>query len=407
MLAIEADPEERAALERALRLHVRAEVLIVATIDAALDAIARFVPDLILTSTFLPLADEARLTAHLRRCPETSHTRVITLPQFVDPAERVAAGEERPSGAAVVLRFARRPRALVRRCDAELLGDHIESYLKQARALRLSAEERCRRGIGSPADVAPRPRLAENSRPPSSTALVVANERETRTLASTFSLPRNRRRASRHKPEELPCPLRARLAAGGDIRLVDISSLGILLETRSELTPGSIVHLQVLGGDAAMSIAARLVRTELARASGSDLMYRVAAAFAREIDLSALHEAPGAGLHPPKVLGELLGRVLSDAHWMSNSTTLWSKFEDELRRLVSLQDVRIRAVAATAPPGCNSVCFDIPDSGRNGRLILQAIFDRGRQPCPVEVRLLKAAAGLASVVLELASTNDA
>jgi hypothetical protein len=90
---------------------------------------------------------------------------------------------------------------------------------------------------------------------------------------------------------------------------------------------------------------------------------------------------------------------------MVNSTTLWSKFEEELKRLVSVQDVRIRAVPTDAPPGCHSVCFEIPDSAGNGRLVLQAIFCN--QPAPVEVRLLKAAAGLAGVVLQLASAHDA
>ena len=404
ILGIEPDPEDRAALERALLARVRAEVLIVANVEDALDATAWFIPDLILTSTFLPPADEGRLTAHLRRCPETAHTRVITLPQFIDPAERVLTEVERP-GAAVVLRFARRARALVPRCDAQLLREHIESYLNQAHSLRLSAEDRQQRGVEPLGDVPRRAPLPDAWLLPSSTALVLANERDSRTLSSAFSLPRDRRRASRHKAGDLPAPLRARLSAGGDITLVDISSLGVLLETRTELTPGNIVHLQMQGGDANISIAARLVRTELARVSGSELKYRVAAAFAREIDLSALHEPRATMSHPPKVLGDLLGRVLADAHWMASSTTLWSKFEEELKRLVSVQDVRIRAVPANAPPGCHSVCFEIPDSGGNGRLVLQAIFCN--QPAPVEVRLLKAAAGLAGVVLQLASAHDA
>ena len=404
ILGIEPDPEDRAALERALLARVRAEVLIVANVEDALDAIAWFIPDLILTSTFLPPADEGRLSGHLRSCPETAHTRVITLPQFIDPAERVLTEVERP-GAAVVLRFARRARALVPRCDAQLLREHIESYLNQAHSLRLSAKDRRQRGVEPVGDVPLRAPLPDNWLLPSSTALVLANERDSRTLSSAFSLPRDRRRASRHKAGDLPAPLRARLSAGGDITLVDISSLGVLLETRTELTPGNIVHLQMQRGDANISVAARLVRTELARIGGSEIKYRVAAAFAQEIDLSALHEPGATGSHPPKVLGDLLGRVLADAHWMVNSTTLWSKFEEELKRLVSVQDVRIRAVPADAPPGCHSVCFEIPDSAGNGRLVLQAIFCN--QPAPVEVRLLKAAAGLAGVVLQLASAHDA
>ena len=56
ILAIEPDPQSGAALYRVLDKRVCADVVIVENLDAALTSIAEQVPDLIMTSTFLPPA---------------------------------------------------------------------------------------------------------------------------------------------------------------------------------------------------------------------------------------------------------------------------------------------------------------------------------------------------------------
>jgi hypothetical protein len=86
---------------------------------------------------------------------------------------------------------------------------------------------------------------------------------------------------------------------------------------------------------------------------------------------------------------------------VKNGPALRVKLQEEIGRLVHLQEVRIRAVPDRTPAGCESMCFNIPTAGSSG-FVLQAVFPRGHQPSPVEVRLLKAAAALASVALELA-----
>jgi CheY-like chemotaxis protein len=400
ILAIEPDPDDRAALERALRSEVRAEILIVPTVDEAVARIATFVPDLILTSTFLPPAEEERLTTHLRQYPATSHTQVITLPRVVEPGDRI---QNSTRAGAVVLRFGRRREAQVRLSNPKVVRDHVESYLAQAHSLRLGAQDRRQRGV-EPIAGAPRVPLTDNPLLPT-TSLVPAGKREP-TLASAFQLPRDRRRASRQKASNLPRSLRARLSAGGDITLVDISNTGVMLETKAALAPGSIVHLQMQNAESHVSVLARLVRSERMRANGSDLIYRVAAAFAREIDLASLRESCTASVQPPKVLGDLLGRVLADAHWMTESTSLCAKFEEELKRLMQVKAIRIGAVPpAAAPAGCKSVRYPIP--GAASELVLQAIIDERRRLDPVEVRLLKAAAGLAGIVLSLAAGHEA
>jgi CheY-like chemotaxis protein len=115
ILAIEPDPQSGTALYLALDKWVCADVLIVDNIDAALTSIAEQVPDLILTSTFLPPATLARLNDELRRLPDATHTLIITTPHLLD--------------------------------DAVLLGAQVEHYLAQARSLHEAAQARQQRGL--------------------------------------------------------------------------------------------------------------------------------------------------------------------------------------------------------------------------------------------------------------------
>ena len=104
ILAIEPDPQSGAVLSRVLDKRVCADVVIVGDIDAALTSIAEQVPDLILTSTFLPPAALARLIDELRQLPDTTHTQIITTPHFLD----APASEASPDDSDRVLRFPRR-----------------------------------------------------------------------------------------------------------------------------------------------------------------------------------------------------------------------------------------------------------------------------------------------------------
>ena len=56
--------------------------------------------------------------------------------------------------------------------------------------------------------------------------------------------------------------------------------------------------------------------------------------------------------------------------------------------------------------GCQSLYFRIP-SAAESEYGLYVVFEAGYRPTPAEFRLLKAAAGLASVVLDLAPAGEA
>ena len=142
ILAIEPDPQCGAVLDRVLDKRVCGDVVIVGDIDAALTSIAEQVPDLIMTSTFLPPAALARLTEELRRLPDATHTQIITTPHFLDAPQGQPSRDESDK----ILRF-RRQRTEVAPCDAALLGAQVAGYLEQARALHAAAQNRQERGL--------------------------------------------------------------------------------------------------------------------------------------------------------------------------------------------------------------------------------------------------------------------
>jgi CheY-like chemotaxis protein len=376
ILAIEPDPQSGTALYLALDKWVCADVLIVDNIDAALTSIAEQVPDLILTSTFLPPATLARLNDELRRLPDATHTLIITTPHLLD--------------------------------DAVLLGAQVEHYLAQARSLHEAAQARQQRGLVPSTD------LVLVARPPDpwqdsigSPALRIPTAQDLRALNSLR--PADRRRASRRRAADLAGQWGLRLSPGGDARIVDISCSGVRLETSTRLQPGSLIDLEVIGMEGSIAVGARLIRTEAVEADGADVKYRAAAMFLREIDLFAQNANPmvaAAASHTPRTLADLLTRVLADAKWLSNGRRLWSLFESEVCALVTAKEVRIRALPVAAAGGCQSLYFRIPTAAESEHG-LHVVFERGYRPTAAEFRLLKAAASLASVVLDLAPADEA
>jgi hypothetical protein len=405
ILAIEPDPGIGAVLHTILDRRVRGTLEVARTIDVALGSIARHVPDLILTSTFLQPADLSRLIDELGRRSDAAHTQIISTPHAL----------EAPDGpfyddAGRILRFPRRrmPRGAFH-CDPVILRNQVEEYLDRAQALRLAPPgqgliptaspglEGWRHDQGLPGGVSP--------------AVVVPTAREVRALNAALR-PSDRRAASRRRAADLAGQWGVKLDSDGSASIVDISRTGVRLETATDFNPGSVIDLELIGMEASLSVGARLIRSEAVRPDGPVARYHAAAKFLREVDLfpsrvnPIVAAAAAASSYTPTVLADLLGRVLADANWVSNGAALRSLFETEVRALVRAKDVRIRPVPVRTGGGCQSLYFSIPTvtAPRHG---LHIVFERGYRPTAAEFRLLKAAASLAAVVLDLTSAGEA
>jgi hypothetical protein len=195
---------------------------------------------------------------------------------------------------------------------------------------------------------------------------------------------------------------------GLEVGVVNISTSGILLESTSKITPGNVVDLQLIGrGLTGVSMPARLIRTDVGSVSSQGVKYRVAAAFDRELDLGVevAQQFSATSSPTPKALADLLVHVLSDVSFDSRSAAPRAKFEQGLRRLMPLRDVQLRQAPVSPNDQDDSVYFNVPhESGVSA--IMQVVFERHHQPSSNEFKLLKAAAGVAGVVLEFAPLQE-
>ena len=94
VLAIEPDLRQAAIVKRIVREKVLADVVVVDSREAALEALRTTVPDVLLISALLSPRDEAELIAHLRTLDDADHLQTHTIPQL---ASALGPGEERAS----------------------------------------------------------------------------------------------------------------------------------------------------------------------------------------------------------------------------------------------------------------------------------------------------------------------
>ena len=401
ILVIEPDSSRAATLRDILRQH-ECNLEIVESVPAALRSLAAQIPDLLLTSTFLPPVEEALLNAHLRAEPGAAHLQIVTVPYFIDSEGAPRSGTTNLN----VLDFRQRRAALIRpRCDVRTLREQIEEYLSQARTIRQEMAGR----PWSKVSRAPNSSAQESdhgmwlTRFSATPGALAAASRLAQTRQPAPGMPADRRRARRRAASDVPWLWTVKLPSGAPVSLVDISSSGVLLETTSRLTDGSTIDLQLLGQGTNVCVPARMIRSQVAAVDSFGVRYRVAATFGRDLDLLGL-QAPAASLMP-KLLADLLTRVLGDIDRGSGASALRVRFEQELRRLLPVRDIQIRQTPLIAEQGAESIYFTVP-LGSDNQPILQAIFEPGYSPTIMEFRLLKAAANLAAVVLDLAPLGE-
>jgi len=392
ILVIESDPERSKPLEQVLRGRVHAHLEVVRSIDQAIRFVTEKLPDLILTSPFLKPAEEVALSTHLRRTPSAAHVQVITVPHSIDTDDD--AGRSAPPK---MLGFLRRRGTPHSACAPDTLRNQVEAYLAEARAARTRLSVVL--AASSSVAIALVPRTVQAPAPDA----VIQSVVRPHLLGGSGGT--DRRRARRRPAADLPGVWAVRLPLGPEARVVDISSTGVLVETSSKITPGSTLDLQVLGQNINLRVSARMVRSEVASVDRLGVKYRAAAAFSHEVDLVGVLAAPSDPSQMPKVLADMLARVLADADRGFSDPSLRVRFEQELRRLLPVREVRIRRAPMIPHERTESVYFTVPRAS-GSRPILQAVFEPDYQPSAMEFRILKAAAGVAAVILEFAPLGE-
>ena len=378
ILAIEPDPQSGTALYRALDKWVCADVVIVDNIDAALTSIAEQVPDLILTSTFLPPAALARLNDELRRLPDATHTLIITTPHLLD--------------------------------DAVLLGAQVEHYLAQCTVAARGGPGQAATGPGSDY-------RSGACRPPARSLAgfhrVTGTEDSDRTRPSGPEFPA----AGRSAPG-LTSPSR-----GSGRPMGTQAQSGRRRQNRGHLMLGRAPrdehqapagepdrsrghrdgrqHCRRCPPDQDRDGRGRWSRCEIPR--GRDVP-------ARDRPVRTERQPHPGGRTPPRLTRQEPSPTCSPAFWRMPAGCRTAGgcgrlFESEVCALVGAKEVRIRALPVAAAGGCQSLYFRIPTAAESEHG-LHVVFERGYRPTAAEFRLLKAAASLASVVLDLAPAGE-
>ena len=385
LLIVEPDGHRAGLLGRILRPLTSIDLRIVPRVTDAIRAFTESIPDLVMTTPLLAPSDETELLTQIRRTTGASHVQVINLPHAIDTGRATASQASRTS----VFQFLRRSESKERQaCDASTLREEIEQYLVRAVARRDEMNAR----VLSPVEAPATPAMVT----PDTTDMILYG-------ANDVVDQRDRRRALRRMANDLPGLWTVRLPWGSDVKLVDISNSGVLFESPSKISPGVTVDLQILGDQKNVYVPARMVRSEVSRVDAFGVKYQMAAAFGRDVRLMDFD--PATGLSSPRVLTDLLTRVLCETGGRATSPDISRRFETELRRLLPDRDIQIRTKPSMAGTA-ESIYFTL-DKGTDSPRILQVTFEPGSAPSELEFKLLKTAASLASVALEIAQLSEA
>ena len=128
VLAIEPDLRQAAIVKRIVREKVLADVAVVDSREAAIEAMRTCMPDVLLLSALLSPRDEDELITHLKTLENAGHLQTHTIPQL---ASALQPGEERGRGLLSAFRRKKDPGPAAG-CDPDLFADEIRVFLKRA-----------------------------------------------------------------------------------------------------------------------------------------------------------------------------------------------------------------------------------------------------------------------------------
>lgn len=138
VLAIEPDLRQAAIVKRIVREKALADVAVVDSRDAAIEAMRTCMPDVLLLSALMSPRDEDELIAHLKTLENAGHLQTHTIPQL---ASALQPGDER-GGRGLLSAFRRKKDpGPANGCDPDLFADEIRVFLKRAAEKKLQLQD--------------------------------------------------------------------------------------------------------------------------------------------------------------------------------------------------------------------------------------------------------------------------
>jgi len=254
ILAVEPDADRGALLGRLVQENLNTDVVLATSADDAIAAMTGEPPDLILMSVLLTATEDQRLLAHLRATPSLGHLPVLTVPVVF----------EAPTTA--------RSRGLISRLLRRRSPEAWPSYDFTAVVARIEeALTESRIAAGRRAD--------DDSLAPASLENVGVLPVTSAPFASGF-----RKRAPRLSVSDVPWVSSVTLSLCQHLRLLNISSSGMLVESGAPLSTGSATTVTIDGVRLALVVPARVVRYRIATVDTLGVKYETALAFDRPVE---------------------------------------------------------------------------------------------------------------------------
>jgi hypothetical protein len=207
-------------------------------------------------------------------------------------------------------------------------------------------------------------------------------------------------RAERKTRADLPWLSTIKLPWGLEVRLLNMSTSGMLVETSSKFMPGSVAEFEITAADDSIVVPVRFVRSEIVGVDGRGVRYRAAAVFEREVDLDGPRTKTARVASTASGLATWLQQLSGDIERNAGAGTLRARFENGLCQLVSAREIRILDEPAPPAEGCESIFFNMTFGGT--RRVLQVTFEPGYEPSEVDFKMLQAGASLAAIALQFA-----
>jgi CheY-like chemotaxis protein len=377
ILAIEPDADRGVLLRQLLRESLNADLVLATSTEAAITAMTENQPDLILTSMLLAADEEQELVAHLRATPALRYLPVLTIPAVTD----LSTTETRSSGLFSRLLRRRQPEVW-QSYDFSAVITRIEEALEQSKIAVAQAEEEAEDEVAA--------------------APIVESPVSLLPVSSVLRAAGSEKRAPRWTMSDLPWLSNVRLSWGQHLRLLNISSSGLLVESGVRLSPGSKTSFKIGGPDLDLIVPARVVRCRVADVDALGVRYEAAAVFDQPVE--TLMAAEEESVDPVVHLATLVTTVQRHAASGILPAELRATFEAGVLDLIMAREVRLRDVPVAENDGRESVYFTIPTSD-DSHAVLQVTFNSNDQPGAEDFDVLVAAAEAASRVLALTGTT--
>ena len=201
VLAIEPDLRQAAIVKRIVREKALADVVVVDSLEAAIETMRTTMPDVLLLSALLSPRDEDELVTHLKTLDHAGHLQTHTIPQL---ASTLNGGEERASKGLLSAFRRKKEASTVAGCDPDMFAEEIRAYLERAADKRYQLQQ-------MPAVATPKP----SDKPASQATHAASSESESdgapasdSAWASPFEWkPANASKRSSRAREEKPAPV--------------------------------------------------------------------------------------------------------------------------------------------------------------------------------------------------------